>query len=107
MIGVLGNAALTGPDELAIYVGYQPSSLAAVPGTRLVAALQGTPGPAVFTRFFRYAFAVGVLGVLFPILILIGMATRLAAARREAVRRAAAGQATPGTSTSSPRSTRW
>ena len=83
MIGVLGNAAVTGPDELAIYVGYQPSSLAAVPGTRLVTALQGTPGPAVFTPFFRYAFAVGVLAVLFPILILIGTATRLAAARRE------------------------
>ena len=83
MIGVLGDAALTGPDELAIYVGYQPSSLAAVPGTRLVTALQGTPGPAVFTPFFRYAFAVGVLAVLFPILILIGTATRLAAARRE------------------------
>lgn len=83
MIGVMGNAALAGPDELAIYVGYQPSSLAAVPGTQLVTALQGTPGPAVFTPFFRYAFAVGVLAVLFPILILIGTATRLAAARRE------------------------
>jgi len=83
MTGVLGDAALDGPDELAIYVGYQPSSLAAVPGTQLVTTLQGTPGPAVFTPFFRYAFAVGVLAVLFPILILIGTATRLAAARRE------------------------
>ena len=83
MTGVLGDAALAGPDELAIYVGYQPSSLAAVPGTQLVTTLQGTPGPAVFTPFFRYAFAVGVLAVLFPILILIGTATRLAAARRE------------------------
>src|SRR5260370_32899301 len=83
MIGAIGDAALAGPDELAIYVGYQPSSLAAVPGTQLVTPLQGTPGPAVFTPFFRYAFAVGVLAVLFPILILIGTATRLAAARRE------------------------
>jgi FtsX-like permease family len=83
MIGTIGEAALAGPDELAIYVGYQPSSLAAVPGTQLVTTLQGTPGPAVFTPFFRYAFAVGVLAVLFPILILIGTATRLAAARRE------------------------
>ncbi len=83
MIGAIGDAALTGPDELAIYVGYQPSSLAAVPGTQLVTTLQGAPGPEVFTPFFRYAFAVGVLAVLFPILILIGTATRLAAARRE------------------------
>jgi hypothetical protein len=37
----------------------------------------------VFTPFFRYAFGVGVLAVLFPVLILIGTATRLAAARRE------------------------
>ena len=79
----IGDAALSGPDELAIYVGYQPSSLAAVPGTQLVTTLQGTPGPEVFTPFFRYAFGVGVLAVLFPVLILIGTATRLAAARRE------------------------
>ena len=83
MAGVVGDAALGGPDELAVYVGYQPSALAAVPGTQLVTRPQGTPGPAVFTPFFRYAFAVGVLAVLFPILILIGTATRLAAARRE------------------------
>jgi len=37
----------------------------------------------VFTPFFRYAFGVGVLAVLFPVLILIGTATGLAAARRE------------------------
>jgi hypothetical protein len=37
----------------------------------------------VFTPFFRYAFATGVLAVLFPVLILISTATRLAAARRE------------------------
>ena len=83
MIGTVGDQALAGPDELAIYVGYQPSALAAVPGTSVVTAIQGSPGQEVFTPFFRYAFAVGVLAVLFPILILIGTATRLAAARRE------------------------
>jgi uncharacterized membrane protein YhaH (DUF805 family) len=37
----------------------------------------------VFSPFFRYAFGVGVLAVLFPLLVLISTATRLAADRRE------------------------
>ena len=83
LAGTIGQAALSGPDELAIYVGYRPSSLATVPGTSVVTAIQAGPGQEVFTPFFRYAFGVGVLAVLFPVLILIGTATRLAAARRE------------------------
>ena len=83
LAGTIGDAALSGPDELAVYVGYQPAALAMVPGTQLVTALGTAPGPEVFTPFFRYAFGVGVLAVLFPVLILIGTATRLAAARRE------------------------
>ena len=83
LAGTIGDAALSGPDELAVYVGYQPAALAAVPGTQLVRALGTARGPEVFTPFFRYAFGVGVLAVLFPVLILIGTATRLAAARRE------------------------
>ena len=83
LAGTIGAAALSGPDELAVYVGYPPSSLATVPGTSVVTAIQAGPGQEVFTPFFRYAFGVGVLAVLFPVLILIGTATRLAAARRE------------------------
>ena len=83
LAGAIGDAALTGPDELVIYVGYEPSALAKVPATRWVTAIGTAPGPEVFTPFFRYAFATGVLGVLFPVLILISTATRLAAARRE------------------------
>ena len=37
----------------------------------------------MFTPFFRYAFGIGVLAVLFPMLVLISTATRLAAGRRE------------------------
>jgi hypothetical protein len=83
LAGTIGDAALTGPDELAIYIGYNPQALAKVPGTRWVTAIGTAPGPEVFTPFFRYAFATGVLAVLFPVLILISTATRLAAARRE------------------------
>jgi hypothetical protein len=81
--GTIGDTALTGPDELVIYVGYQPAALAKLPDTRWVTAIDAAPGPEVFTPFFRYAFATGVLAVLFPVLILISTATRLAAARRE------------------------
>jgi hypothetical protein len=66
-----------------VYVGYDPAALARVPGTQWVTVIGTGPGPAVFTPFFRYAFATGVLAVLFPVLILISTATRLAAARRE------------------------
>jgi len=83
LAGPIGDAALTGPEELAVYVGYAPSALAQVPGTQWVTAIGNSPGPQVFTPYFRYAFGVGVLAVLFPVLILISTATRLAAARRE------------------------
>lgn len=83
LAGVIGNAALDGPDELAIFVGYTPRALVRLPGSRWVTTISTSPGPEVFTPFFRYAFATGVLAVLFPVLILISTATRLAAARRE------------------------
>ncbi len=83
MAGPIGDAALTGPDELVAYVGYAPAALAQVPGTQWVTAIGNSNPPEVFTPYFRYAFGVGVLAVLFPVLILISTATRLAAARRE------------------------
>ncbi|HTX27196.1 MAG TPA: FtsX-like permease family protein [Streptosporangiaceae bacterium] len=83
MVGTIGDAALTGPAELVVYVGYAPSALARVPGTQWVTAIGNSKPPQVFTPYFRYAFGVGVLAVLFPVLILISTATRLAATRRE------------------------
>jgi hypothetical protein len=83
LAGTIGDAALTGPDELVAFVGYSPQALVKIPGTRWVTAIGTAPGAEVFTPFFRYAFATGVLAVLFPVLILISTATRLAAARRE------------------------
>ena len=83
LAGTIGDAALNGANDLAIYVGYGPRQLARVPGTAWVTSIDTAPAPEVFTPFFRYAFGVGVLAVLFPILVLIGAATRLAAARRE------------------------
>ena len=82
-VGTIGSKALSGPDELVIVVGYSPTALAGLPNTIRVdtiatgADLQGT------TNIYRLAFGLGAIALLFPLLILINTATRLAAARRE------------------------
>jgi hypothetical protein len=83
LAGTIGDAALNGAKDLVIYVGYTPAALNAVPGTQWVTSIATAPPREVFTPFFRYAFGVGVLAVLFPMLVLISTATRLAADRRE------------------------
>jgi hypothetical protein len=82
LVGTIGDKALTGPDELVIFIGHKPAQLAAM-GAQVVTHIATAPPKQVWTPYFRYAFAVGVLAVLFPMLILVGTATRLAAARRE------------------------
>jgi hypothetical protein len=98
LIGTIGDAALNGTNDLVIYIGYTPAALAGaavsaakhgpatpapVPGTTWVTSISTAPPQQVFTPFFRYAFGVGVLAVLFPMLVLISTTTRLAADRRE------------------------
>jgi ABC-type antimicrobial peptide transport system permease subunit len=83
LAGIIGDSALTGPTELAIYVGYQPARLASLPATVVVTHIASLPGRQVWSSFFRDAFIIGAIAFVFPILILIGTATRLAAARRE------------------------
>jgi len=83
LAGTIGRQALTGPDELVIYIGYAPSKLAAWPATSLVSTIARAPARQIWTHYFRDAFIVGAIAFVFPILILISTATRLAAARRE------------------------
>src|SRR6266516_1933323 len=83
LVGTIGERALTGPDELVIFVGYLPAQLAALPGTIRVSTIATASGRQVWSPYFRDAFVVSALAFLLPILILIGTATRLAAARRE------------------------
>jgi hypothetical protein len=83
LAGTIGQQALTGPDALVIYIGYPPSKLAGLPATQVVDKISTAPGRQVWTSYFRDAFVVGAVAFVFPILILIGTATRLAAARRE------------------------
>jgi hypothetical protein len=83
LAGTIGRRALTGPDELVIYIGYAPAKLAGLPATTVVDRINTAPGRQVWSSYFRDAFIGGALAFLFPILILVGTATRLAAARRE------------------------
>jgi hypothetical protein len=82
-VGTIGEAALSFPNELAVYVGLAPSQFANLSGTTEVThiataeQLQGT------TNIYKDAFGIAALAILFPLLILINTATRLSATRRE------------------------
>ena len=64
-------------------MGYSPSALATMPATTLVSNISTATGKNIWTAYFRDAFVVGAIAFIFPILILVGTATRLAASRRE------------------------
>ncbi|HUD36502.1 MAG TPA: ABC transporter permease [Streptosporangiaceae bacterium] len=83
LAGTIGDAALTGPDELVVYIGEPPRALAGLPTTIRVDAISQAPGKQVWSHYFRDAFIVAALAFLLPILVLLGTATRLASARRE------------------------
>jgi hypothetical protein len=83
MIGTIGQAGLDGAGDLAIYIGHPPAQLSKIPGTQWVRSINRGPAQEVFSPFFRFAFGIGVLAVVFPMLVLISTATRLAADRRE------------------------
>ncbi len=83
LAGTIGPAALTGSNQLVIYIGYTPAALNRVDGTSWVTSIYTGAGQQVFSAFFKDAFYVGMLAVLLPMLVLISTATRLAADRRE------------------------
>jgi hypothetical protein len=89
-VGTIGPAALPGPDSLLVIVGHHPDDLAAMPGARQVTGVV-TTDPAscdgcvvgMDASALNVLLAVIALALLFPLTMLIGTATRLAAARRE------------------------
>lgn len=83
LAGTIGQQALTGPDELVIYIGDAPAKLAGLEATILVGKIATAHERQIWSSYFRDAFVVGAIAFLFPILILVGTASRLAAARRE------------------------
>jgi hypothetical protein len=86
-IGTIGPAALPAPNSLIIVIGYRATQLSHAPGAKQVTSIATTPGgngvagydPTTLVAIL----AVAALALLFPVLIFIATATRLAAARRE------------------------
>ncbi|SHN33047.1 ABC transporter permease [Cryptosporangium aurantiacum] len=80
--GTIGAEALPDPDSLVILVGRPAAELADAPGAVRVASIN-TEQPAIQTATLRLILGVVGAGLLFPVLIFVGTASRLSAARRE------------------------
>jgi hypothetical protein len=81
-LGTIGKAALTAPDTLLVIVGRTPDEAAKLPNARQLTSIGGST-PALPQTVIDLILGVIAGGLLFPVLIFIGTATRLSAARRE------------------------
>ncbi|WP_182873877.1 FtsX-like permease family protein [Microbispora sp. H10670] len=81
--GLIGDAALSGPDELVVVVGQTPDQVVAMPGARQVDTVSTEPAFDDSADVYRFGFGMAAVGLIVPLLVLVGTATRLAAARRE------------------------
>jgi hypothetical protein len=85
-VGTIGDEALASPDSLVIIIGHTAAELAQAPFARQIrsfeTAAQRAPGDAHPGRM-QLILAVVAGALLIPVLIFIGAATRLSAARRE------------------------
>lgn len=80
-LGAVGPAALTSPDTLLVIAGGSPDQVAKLPAAKQVTSVGDTPALPETTVNLILGVVAG--GLLFPVLIFIGTATRLSAARRE------------------------
>ncbi|MEH1164059.1 FtsX-like permease family protein [Micromonospora sp. CPCC 205539] len=81
-LGVIGPAALASPDALVVIVGRTAEEAAALPNAIQLTSVGGE-APALPQAAVNLIIGVIAGGLLFPVLIFIGTATRLSAARRE------------------------
>ena len=90
--GLIGQAGLPSPDSLVIVVGRSAAVLAHLPGAAEVTSFNTTPpgsnggvnrGDGLGAKGLDLVLSVVALALLLPVLIFIGTATRLSAARRE------------------------
>ncbi|MEW2427400.1 FtsX-like permease family protein [Micromonospora sp. NPDC047644] len=80
-LGTVGPAALTSPDTLLVIAGGTADQVAKLPNAQQVTSVGDTPALPEATVNLILGVVAG--GLLFPVLIFIGTATRLSAARRE------------------------
>jgi hypothetical protein len=78
-VGTIAAAALPAPNSLIIVVGDRSGQLAKVPGAQRVRSITTTSSSSAL----EWILAVAALALVFPILVLIGTASRLSSARRE------------------------
>lgn len=83
LVGTISRAGLPSPHALIIVIGYDRSQLATQPGVITVHSIETAPTKHTYTTFQAVALGIGAAGLLVPVLIFVGMATRIAAARRE------------------------
>jgi hypothetical protein len=83
LTGLVGPAALSGPHDLVIIIGRPVAELAQMPATQRVDAISTTPRVNSSATLYQFGFGMVAVALIFPLLTLIGTATRLAAARRE------------------------
>lgn len=83
VVETIGDAALVGPDELMIVVGRTEARMRALPKVAEVRSIEAAPVRHGYTDFLRVMLAIGVLGLIAPVVVFVATATRLAAARRE------------------------
>jgi hypothetical protein len=90
--GLIGQAGLPSPDSLVIVVGRSAAQMAHLPGAAEVTSFNTTPpgsnggvnrGDGLGAKGLDLVLSVVALALLLPVLIFIGTATRLSAARRE------------------------
>ena len=90
--GLIGQAGLPSPDSLVIVVGRSAAVMAHLPGAAEVTSFNTTPpgsnggvnrGDGLGAKGLDLVLSVVALALLLPVLIFIGTATRLSAARRE------------------------
>jgi hypothetical protein len=81
--GIIGQPGLTAPDALIVVVGHPVQQLAGATGAIEVRSIETAPRQHGDSAFLRVVLGLGAVGLLFPVLIFVGTATRLAAARRE------------------------
>ncbi len=82
-VGTIGPAALGSPGSLLIVIGRAPAELARAPGATRVTSIGAGRGFGESTQGIAAVLGIVALALLFPVLVFISTATRLAAARRE------------------------
>ncbi|MCX4747805.1 hypothetical protein OG455_20170 [Kitasatospora sp. NBC_01287] len=89
-IGTIGSVALPAPDSLIIVIGHTPGELSADPEARQITSIMTKPPSECAScpvgtnaNGMDLILSVVAAALIFPVVILIGTATRLAATRRE------------------------